>query len=186
MMHNPSRRELLARAALLVGAGLLPAGCRECGRTSSPERALTLDRRAWTSVELFTSRILPTDDLPGAREANVVGFVDRQLAEPHFAVFKTEVLMGVAVLDVLSRGRFEKDFADVSDDERDEVIAALAAGEGTMDGFSASHFFDVLFTLTLEGTFSDPVHGGNRDESGWKMLGYVPDGPRPSGDHSHG
>ena len=187
MRHDPARRALLARAVLLAGVGALPLGCRECGRTEGAEHALTLDRRSWQSLELATSRILPTDDLPGAREANVIGFIDRQLALPHLAVFKTEVLMGVGVLDALTRARFERDFADVGDGERDQVLTALAAGDGTMSGFSAAHFFDVLFTLTLEGAFSDPVHGGNRDQAGWTLLGYVPDGPRPGGhEHSHG
>jgi hypothetical protein len=36
----------------------------------------------------------------------------------------------------------------------------------------------VLFTLTLEGAFGDPSHGGNRDGRGWHLIGFAPCEPR--------
>ncbi len=186
MRHDPERRALLMRAALLVGASALPVGaCRSgCGRTPQRERAVTLDAAGWATVEAAAARILPTDDLPGAREANVVGFIDRQLALPHFAVFKHEFLVGVGVLDVLALAHAQLPFVQGTDDDRDVVLTALSDGDGSVHGFDAAHFFDVLFTFTIEGMFSDPVHGGNANQVGWQLLGYTPDAPRPG--HSHG
>ena len=43
-------------------------------------------------------------------------------------------------------------------------------------------FFDSLRNHTIEGMFSDPAHGGNRDLVGWKLLGYP--GPQPSYSHA--
>ncbi len=42
------------------------------------------------------------------------------------------------------------------------------------DGFEpdAATFFDMVLQHTIEGTFSDPQYGGNRDFIGWEMLGY--------------
>jgi len=39
----------------------------------------------------------------------------------------------------------------------------------------------VAFVLyfTIEGLFSDPIYGGNRNESGWKWLGHNAGQPRP-------
>lgn len=87
-----------------VGAGALPlAACgKVCGRSRGAAHAQSLEPAAWATVEAATARLIPTDDLPGAREANVVGFIDRQLALPHFAVFKDEFRVGVGVLDVLA------------------------------------------------------------------------------------
>lgn len=134
-------------------------------------------------VEAAAGRLLPTDDLPGAREANVVGFIDAQLAEPHFSVFRREFEAGVSALELVAAARFGARFLEVTPEQQDEVLGALQDGEGTTHGFAADHFFQVLFTLTLEGFLSDPIHGGNKDESGWKMIGFAPEEPRP---HGHG
>ena len=37
---------------------------------------------------------------------------------------------------------------------------------------SAQSFFHTLRRHTLEGMFSDPVYGGNRNLAGWKLVGY--------------
>ncbi len=177
---------MLLRAALLVGAGALPFGAcgKGCARAPGVARAKSLDPAAWATVEAATARVIPTDDLPGAREANVVGFIDRQLALPHFAVFKDEFQVGVGVLDVLALAHAKARFVALDPTGQDEVLTALADGDGSVHGFDAAHFFDVLFTLTLEGMFSDPVHGGNVDHAGWHLLGYAPAGPGPG--HHHG
>ncbi|MBI1948982.1 MAG: gluconate 2-dehydrogenase subunit 3 family protein [Deltaproteobacteria bacterium] len=186
MLHDPERRALLLRAALLLGAGALPLGaCRgSCGRTPASTQAQSLEPAAWATVEAATARLIPTDDLPGAREANVVGFIDRQLALPHFAVFKDEFRVGVGVLDVLALAHAKSRFVALDVTGQDDVLTALADGDGSVHGFDAAHFFDVLFTFTLEGMFSDPVHGGNVDQAGWRLLGYAPGGPGPG--HHHG
>jgi gluconate 2-dehydrogenase gamma chain len=33
-------------------------------------------------------------------------------------------------------------------------------------------FFDMLLKMTVEGFFSDPVYGGNRDMAAWRMIGF--------------
>ena len=33
-------------------------------------------------------------------------------------------------------------------------------------------FFAHLWECTVEGFFSDPVYGGNRDMVGWRMIGF--------------
>ncbi len=34
------------------------------------------------------------------------------------------------------------------------------------------NFFAVVYEHTLEGTFGDPLYGGNRDAVGWKLVGF--------------
>ena len=36
----------------------------------------------------------------------------------------------------------------------------------------AKAFFDLLRTHVIAGFFADPVHGGNRDLIGWKLIGF--------------
>ena len=33
-------------------------------------------------------------------------------------------------------------------------------------------FFESLLDVTIEGFFSDPAYGGNRDMAAWKMIGF--------------
>ena len=55
------------------------------------------------------------------------------------------------------------DFADVDDAEQDRRLAAIPA------------FLRLLYEHACEGMYGDPVYGGNRDEVGWKMIGWLGD-----------
>ena len=55
------------------------------------------------------------------------------------------------------------DFADVDNDEQDARVAAVP------------EFKRVLYQHACEGMYGDPVYGGNQDQVGWKMIGWVGD-----------
>src|SRR5262245_12275591 len=57
-----------------------------------------LTREQATEVEAFTSRLVPSDDTPGAREAGVVYFIDRGLVT-WAKDSQKEVLDGLAKLE---------------------------------------------------------------------------------------
>ena len=40
------------------------------------------------------------------------------------------------------------------------------------NGLPARTFFGTLYQNVMEGMFSDPIYGGNRDKVGWKMIGF--------------
>src|SRR5262245_3180967 len=83
-----SRRRLIAWASALP----LVSACRSQPKSSeaSAESGTEAGARAtsgrvfasreWRTIDALVSRILPSDDGPGAREAGVVGFIDRQLS----------------------------------------------------------------------------------------------------------
>ena len=33
-------------------------------------------------------------------------------------------------------------------------------------------FLATVYQTVMEGMFSDPIYGGNRDKAGWKMIGF--------------
>ena len=55
------------------------------------------------------------------------------------------------------------DFADVGGAEQDARLAG------------APEFKGLLYQHACEGMYGDPVYGGNRDEVGWKMIGWLGD-----------
>lgn len=136
------------------------------------------------TAEAAMARIFPDDDLgPGAVEAGTVYYLDRALAgaEGHFQDFYRE---GLRALDRLSETHFGAPFASCGPGQQDDLLRAMS--EDRVPEFSrwstAAAFFDQLRSHTIEGMFSDPIHGGNRNVAGWRLLGYT--GPQPSYSHA--
>ena len=48
----------------------------------------------------------------------------------------------------------------------------LATGKITLGDISGRQFFDLAYQATMEGMFSDPIYGGNKNKAAWKMIGY--------------
>jgi gluconate 2-dehydrogenase gamma chain len=158
-------------------------------------RFLTPDEAAF--VEAAVARIIPTDELgPGAREAGCAFFIDSQLAGEYgraqswymqgpwaegsetqgYQLRLTPAQLyraAIKAIDEHCRRSFDgKRFADLPADGQDKVLSGLERGEIKLDDDDADTFFELLLTNTVEGFFSDPVHGGNRDMVGWKLIGF--------------
>jgi gluconate 2-dehydrogenase gamma chain len=140
-----------------------------------------------TAIQAAAERIFPTDESgPGATEAGVVIYIDRQLASP-YAKDKYRYTKGPWIESIPEHGyqgrenlqeiyragiaSLGEDFATLSADEQDTRLEKI---EHTM-------FFQQLHTHTVEGMFCDPMHGGNINMVGWKLIGYP--GPRMSYRH---
>ena len=150
------RRGFLQAGAL---GGLILAGCE---RPATPE-AGTPPTNPFTPEQLagfeaIAMRIFPSDDgTPGAKEAGVVGFIERVLSGP-YAEYRQQMLDGLADFDRRAGGRFSTQPAA----RQDEV---LRDAEKTT-------FFGYMRYLTIAGMFADPSWGGNRQKAGWKLLGF--------------
>jgi gluconate 2-dehydrogenase gamma chain len=122
---------------------------------------LSADQAA--EIEAAASRIIPTDDTPGAREAGVIYFIDRALAT--FAADQLDdYAKGLPVLQAKTREVFPgaQKFSQATPDQQDAVLKAL----------EEQPIFDVLLTHTVMGFLADPARGGNRGEVGWKLIVY--------------
>ena len=99
---------------------------------------------------------------------------------------------GVRLLDDLAREQSGTEFASLAASDQDLVLERLSgtskpepvtlartdAGATIQvyvfdDGLD---FFSALVAHTRQGFYSDPVYGGNRDQVGWKVIGFP--GPR--------
>jgi gluconate 2-dehydrogenase gamma chain len=141
-----------------------------------PRRVLLATRDAGgllTSSELATldaalARLIPSDDgEPGAREAQVIRYVERALEgvhSDHVAAYR----QGLGDLDALALARFGAAFVALADEDQDAV---LREAERVHAGF-----FELMRSHAIEGMFGDPRWGGNAQLAGWRLLGYP--GPR--------
>src|SRR5690349_9268290 len=117
---------------------------------TSAEPATLFDQHQRATVEAAMARIIPTDDLPGAREAGTVDFLDRYLSGIDFIYAKPdgtgfEVLSGrravawqrrvelarrkydagVRDLDRQAQALADVDFVELTDAQQDQVLTAL-------------------------------------------------------------
>jgi gluconate 2-dehydrogenase gamma chain len=64
-------------------------------------------------------------------------------------------------------------FADLPIELQDSVLSDLEQGRlGGLGELDEADFFRLVRQNVLEGLFSDPSHGGNRNMEGWRWLGY--------------
>jgi len=128
-------------------------------------------------VTAACERIFPRDaNGPGATDAGVVVYIDRQLAGPYgrdkyrytklpFGTSSPEHgYQGADNPRALYRNGIRQ-LGALDTLPVNEQIAALKAVEKTP-------FFTLLRTHTLEGVFCDPVHGGNANLAGWRLVGF--------------
>jgi gluconate 2-dehydrogenase gamma chain len=184
------RREFLDLVALIAA---LPA-CKDNRRSEpapsrpapEPQPARALDAAAYRALEAATARILPADGaFPGAREANVMDFIDRQLAIAPLSKIAPALIAIAHAFDDAARARKAREFAALAAAQQDEVLDALSRGAlGTK--LPEKELFRVLHGLTLEGFLADPHHGGNKDMVAWKAIGFAePTLRTPGGNHEH-
>lgn len=166
-----TRRTVLKIVGVGATAAILSQLGTESQRPVRPVGLRALSPREGALVEAIGARIWPGDATdPGAREAGTVHYVDQALAGP-LAASLPFYRQALRQLDAASRAKHGKGFVELDDRTQDELLGTLADGELTevRDG---SAFFAAIRTHTLEGLFSDPVHGGNRDFVGWRAVGY--------------
>ena len=177
---DPSRRNLI-KGAGLVGAAVASSASHVVTAQSPASQSVeaqvtealeTLTAAEAATLEAITDRILPADENgPGAREARAVHYIDRSLASDN-AAFRANYGVGLAMIDEYSVKQHGQSFHRLTSPQQDDVLADVIAGE--IPGFNPSGggFFNMIRSHTIEGTFSDPYYGGNRDFIGWDMLGY--------------
>lgn len=151
----------------------------------------------WAFVNAAVARLIPADATgPGALEAGVPEYIDRQLTTPYATgatwymqgpfvadaapefgyqlrlVPRDIYRLGIAAADDWCGRQYGKRFAELDAATQDQVLGLLEAGKATFDAVPAKVFFSYLLTNTKEGFFCDPIHGGNKGLVGWKLVNF--------------
>ena len=184
------RREFLTLSAASIGGVLVYSLDREVSRLSAQaNQSIRIPLRFFSHAEALivaaaASRIFPSDEAgPGAREASVAVYIDRQLAGPWGrdryrytqGPFEEDApqevgYQGKATPQQIYRQGLKdlKGFDRLKAAEQDQKLRQI---ETTLS-------FSLLRRNTIEGMFCDPIHGGNVDMVGWQLIGFP--GPRMS------
>lgn len=207
MDQSSSRRDFLKAVTVLGAAGLpVPGGAatppaarhgaHAGARRGDGEAYLVLTAPEAAFVEAALEILIPADELgPGAREAGVAHFIDRELAGAYGAGARTfrhgpwpegtpeqgsqsplapkEIYRtAIAETDAHCRARHGRSFDELEARLREDVLRGLEAGTIALESVPAPLFFGTLWTNTQEGFFADPMYGGNRDKAGWRLVGF--------------
>ena len=135
-----TRRTFLGSAAVAVSG--VAAGC---GGAKSSFRFFT--GREARVLDAILAIVIPSDDAPGAREAGVIHYIDRQLTRK-FREHQTT---------------YREALAQLSESVDEKALTAAHKA-----------FFDLVVTHAMQGFYGNPRHGGNHDFASWRMLGIPP------------
>ncbi len=219
----PPSREPIPQARLGMESGGIPGAGNVQPSTPVTDTLTLFTQEQAAIVRAASGRIIPKDENgPGAIEAGVAFFIDRQLAagmrereyrlgpyqpgEPtqgdrSMLSMRDRYRLGLAAMDEYARQRFGRGFAELSEQDQDQVLRDMDGGQAdqvvTVVGienvpvqfagtgpesiqhaspsgkvFGLQAFFEILRSHTIAGFFCDPIHGGNRDMVGWKLIGF--------------
>lgn len=162
----------------------------------APVSYLTLSATEAAFFSAVADTMIPADALsPSGTDCGVVVFCDRQLASAWgggakmyrngpFRKAKPEYGYqlsltpreyfgaGVNATNAWTRTSLGKEFDRLTPKQREDALKALENGKADLGDFNGREFFEALLNLVMEGFFSDPIYGGNKDKVSWKMIGF--------------
>ena len=214
VMTEVSRRALI-KATGAIGAAILPAGATIetanakgpaapvaaatsptssiCAATALSTTYVFFNSEEAAFIEAAVARLIPADEeWPGALEACVPNYIDKQLAgawgagerlyrsgpwqpgspsQGYQLAFTPAELFRTA-LAAINKELAHTPFAKMSPADQDIYLKKLEPGGHDLGGVPSDVFFAHLWESTLEGFFSDPVYGGNCGMVSWRMIGF--------------
>jgi len=184
------RREFLILSATSIGGVLVYSLDHKPFRLSAQTgQSLRIPLRFFTQPEALivtvaASRIFPSDATgPGAQEAGVAVYIDRQLAGPWGRDryrYTREPFEENAPAEFGYQGKAtpRQVYREGLKDLKGFDQLPPAGQDEKLKQIETTLFFSLLRRNTIEGMFCDPIHGGNIDMVGWQLIGYP--GPRMS------
>jgi gluconate 2-dehydrogenase gamma chain len=184
-----SRSELLKRAGVVGAAAAVPAAVAPDAALAKAELAELRQMKALSpgdasTIAAFCERLIPSDATgPGAKEANVVRYIDRALAGD-LRAFRPAYVAAVKAINAYSQSRFGAEFRAITTAQQDAILTDMDLNRTTqVAGASTPQFvpnakavFEMIRTHAVQGMFGDPAHGGNVNFVGWKLVRFP--GPR--------
>jgi gluconate 2-dehydrogenase gamma chain len=156
---------------------------------------LNIDEAAF--VEALVDHMVPADDLtPKGSDIGINIFIDRALAgawgkgdrlymqgpwkqgapSQGYQLPLTPAQLyraGIEATNAHCAKTYGKKFDALDETQREAVLQGLSTAKITFDsGLPVRVFWGTLYQSVMEGMFSDPIHGGNRNKAGWKLIGF--------------
>jgi gluconate 2-dehydrogenase gamma chain len=127
------------------------------------------------SLIAMCEQIIPRDDTPGATDAGVIFYIDRQLAGPldrHQQPYRS----GLAAVRKTCLQGYKAPFEELAFEQQTDALRQIEAGRVPPElwgELSPQAFFGLVLDHTRQGFYGSPRHGGNRDYASYRMLGLA-------------
>lgn len=157
----------------------------------------SLTQHEFDTVGAIAERFIPADALSmSGKEAGCAVFIDRQLAGDYgkgTAVYRLgrfvkgtpeqgqqslltpveRYRQGLAALDIATKKQFGQPFIQLSEAQQEQVLHAMEANDFDLGAdVDTKVFFELLLQNVREGFLADPIYGGNKEMTSWKMIGF--------------
>ena len=163
-----SRRNFLKKTGLVIGGALfLPA----CFHKAAPFRFFT--QKEADCLIAICECIIPADDAPGATDAGVIYYIDKQIMG-FFKKFQHAYREGIASIQKDSNKLFGSDFEFLQSEKQIRFLELLENNSSDLKSWTVikpSDFFNMIISHTMQGFYGAPRHGGNKDYMSYRMLG---------------
>lgn len=183
------RREFLVLPSSSLGGTLIYSLAGEPRVLQAAQQAsesIRVPLRFFTEAEAQTvaaacERILPRDESgPGAADAGVAIYIDRQLAGPYGRDRHryTQPPFAPSFPEHGYQGKenpreiYRSGIAQLNNGPRAFTALTPAGQDEKLRSLEKTLFFQLLRTHTIEGFLCDPLHGGNAGLIGWQLVGY--------------
>ena len=165
MKYN--RREFVKTLGLAYGSLLL---IPSCSSRVTAYRVFT-DEEASCLIALC-EQIIPADQDPGATDAGVINFIDKQTAErfpDDLPVYK----QGISSLQAFCKAQHGKLFEQLDNTTQIVIMKDLEQNKLPEEHWGEqrqSSFFSLVLQRTMQGFYGAPRHGGNKDYVSYRMM----------------
>ncbi len=131
---------------------------------------LTVDH--WNILRAMMNRIIPQDDFPNAWDAGVGNYLSRQF-EGDLQNRVEDYRLGLETLEAESQAYEGKSFTELDASTQDHLLSRVESGQVTKSWpVNPTEFFHMVIAHVMEGYYSDPGNGGNRESIAWQMIGF--------------
>jgi len=184
-------------AAATTGAAVLPEPAQAQPTPALPPGYTFLNTDEAAFVEAMVDHMIPADDLsPKGTDMGLAIYIDRALASAWgkgdrlymngpwklgvpsqgYQLPLTPAQLyraGIEATNVHCTKPYGKTFDKITEAQREDVLQGLSKGTLTFaSGLPVRDFWNTAYQTVMEGLFSDPIYGGNRNKAGWRMLGF--------------
>jgi Gluconate 2-dehydrogenase subunit 3 len=124
------------------------------------------------TLRALVDRIIPADDFPGGWQAGVGDYLAGQFERdlrPQLDRYRA----GLDALNAEAHVAAGANFAELDAAGQDALLRRVEAGQVQADWpIDPAAFFHDAIGHAMEGFYSDPGNGGNRDGVSWRMIGF--------------
>lgn len=165
-----NRRNFIRTLGLAYGSILLLPSCFSLSESEPTYRMFT--RSEANCLIALCEQIIPADHDPGATDAGVIHYIDKQTAlrfPGDLDIYRN----GIASLQAYCRARYGKLFEETDCKIQENIMKDMEQNKLPKEEWTEtnqSSFFRLVLSRAMQGFYGSPRHGGNKNYVSYRMM----------------